>query len=50
MRPRDWLLLAGCLMLVGGAAWIYAPTGLILAGLILIRGYAKLERKEKPDA
>ena len=49
MKPHDWLLLAGCAMVVGGVAWIYAPAGLILAGLILIRGYTKRE-KEKPDA
>jgi hypothetical protein len=50
MKPHDWLLLAGCLMLIGGVAWVYAPAGLILAGLVLVRAHAKIEKRGKPDA
>ena len=49
MKPQDWLLLAGCALLIGGIAWVYAPAGLIVAGLILVRAHAKIEAKEKPN-
>jgi len=50
VKPHDWLLLAGCAMLISGVAWVYAPAGLILAGLVLVRAHAKIEARRQPDA
>lgn len=45
MKP--WVGLVGAVLVIGGAAAIYWPAALILAGVFFIRAYIKLEMSEK---
>jgi hypothetical protein len=51
MNKTDWLILAGFLLLIAGAAFIYRPLGLLVAGglCILVARASADQRKRRQD-